>query len=220
MENRVPVDKATLIKHLVTQLDLMLDGCASFDAGKSYHAQVLATNLRVILHHTKKSKSLLHQLKLEHIPFIDTASKFRENDLVPFNGLTLLETTFDNENKSASVHAPKLEFAQNKDLIDFQSWWDGQIVVADGMKPVNDPPPRITFTRRQLTLCLANMDGGAHVDPTIDDEYDKLRNQNLMGWFYGGKPLQNPVPATIRQIAYEVLSTFDGIDIAKESRLQ
>ena len=70
----------------------------------------------------------------------------------------------------------------------------------------------ITFTRLKLIRVIANKEGGAHLDPSIDPEYYEIARANGAGWtfFLGdGKeiPLGDPFPAMLRQVCYEVLMT-------------
>ena len=65
------------------------------------------------------------------------------------------------------------------------------------------------ISRRYLVLTAANQDGGAHVDPELDEIYADLTRNNSLGWIkadVGGEgPVSGPERATIRQIAHEAL---------------
>ena len=70
----------------------------------------------------------------------------------------------------------------------------------------------------------ARIHGGAHLDEGLEMPYHNLSRKNSLGWFSVDKDgfqvaFGNPVPASIRQISHEVIETFKGIDIEKESRL-
>ena len=69
------------------------------------------------------------------------------------------------------------------------------------------------FSRRAIVLAVANKDGGAHVDPSLDEAYAALTRGNSMNWKTvapGGAEADLPGPhlATVRQIAHEVLTTL------------
>jgi hypothetical protein len=69
------------------------------------------------------------------------------------------------------------------------------------------------FTRKDLVLSIANQDGGAHVDPQLDEDYAGLTRKNSIGWVaeIDGKIIpneSNPALASIRQIAYKVLESL------------
>jgi len=67
--------------------------------------------------------------------------------------------------------------------------------------------------RRDLILAVANKDGGAHVDPVLDEKYANLSRGNSLAWRYRGPrgdiPLEGPEKAAVRQIAHEVLKTLN-----------
>jgi hypothetical protein len=89
--------------------------------------------------------------------------------------------------------------------VDFTQWWDKKIVIRDNQKN--------TFTRKDLVLTIANTEGGAHVDPNLDQAYANLSRFHSLGWkFFRGDVAEdfknNPVLSSIRQIAHEVLKTL------------
>ena len=69
------------------------------------------------------------------------------------------------------------------------------------------------FTRSKLVLSVSNTDGGAHVDPELDEAYAKFSRFNALGWKFLRNDIpeefhNTPVLPSIRQIAHEVLSTL------------
>ena len=79
----------------------------------------------------------------------------------------------------------------------FNDWWN-EIIFDD---------KKNKFTRRDIVTYVANQDGGAHVDPELDESYATLTKMNSLGWtdYNGNKPLNNPAYQAIRTIANEVL---------------
>jgi len=90
------------------------------------------------------------------------------------------------------------------------------------------------FSRENLVLIMANQDGGAHIDPKLDKDYEALTvdflghsmeiGSNLTDKTMGGDipPMRgNVAAASVRQIAFEVLSTIrpDGDHSAPVRRL-
>lgn len=55
-----------------------------------------------------------------------------------------------------------------------------------------------------LIRVVSNQDGGAHVDPSVDEKHFKLTRRNSLGISRGSTPRDSPVPASIRQIGWEV----------------
>ncbi len=78
-------------------------------------------------------------------------------------------------------------------------------------------------------LTAADQDGGAHIDPALDERYARFAHDNTLGWVHGapgepGKPMEGAVRSGIRQIAHEVLRTLvpgypprHGFHVAPES---
>jgi hypothetical protein len=89
-------------------------------------------------------------------------------------------------------------------LVPFEDFWN-RIVLVDGNGSV--------FTRKDLILTVADQDGGAHVDPTIDKKYAALARNNSMGWKIeygdgGEKVLSGVELSTVRQIGHEILRSL------------
>lgn len=86
--------------------------------------------------------------------------------------------------------------------VPFTSWWcDPVLKDVKGRK----------FSRLDLVSHVADTDGGAHVDPSLDEAYMALSRQNSLGWVLGDgrTPLEGrPELACARQIAHEVLTTL------------
>jgi hypothetical protein len=65
-----------LAAHLAEQLQFIEASADAFDKGFEGEAKRLAVTLRVLLHDTKSSRSLLGQLGRKNIDFLDTAIPF------------------------------------------------------------------------------------------------------------------------------------------------
>ncbi len=68
------------------------------------------------------------------------------------------------------------------------------------------------MSRSDLILNVADSDGGAHVDPDLDEAYMDLSRHNSLGWILKEgdvtRPFPAPVMACVRQIGHEVLVTL------------
>ena len=120
-------------------------------------------------------------------------------------------------NQRKAPRAPGMHLA-------FDRWWTQTVINAMGRK----------FTRRDLVLTTANQDGGAHLDPGVDKDYYDLTRLNALGIYGGGDKERiqlmwgsaeprladtqdveltspgSPVPASLRQIAWELTTTLEG----------
>jgi hypothetical protein len=204
-----------LIGHLRNQLLKLEKFNEIYDSGIHSIAQEIAVKLRIIFHHSENnnSKSLLRQLKLDHIKFVDTGDKFNSHNLLAHWGLLILRMTSSIEKNEFIPRFNDLGFQ----YVGFQNWWENKKILR-GMN-------QKAFTRKTLIQSLANKDGGAHVDSEIDLEYYELSKKNKIGLHKVNSigeriPLNDPILPSIRQISYETLETFKDMDIEKESKLR
>jgi hypothetical protein len=90
-----------------------------------------------------------------------------------------------------------------KPPVKFESWWTDVIYDDEKAK----------WSRKKFVLTLANVEGGAHVDPKLNAAYERLVTANGLGWTAqtasGPQPFTgSPVAASVRQITHELLDTF------------
>jgi hypothetical protein len=181
--------------HLKEQIGFLERSAEAYDAGFEGEAKRMAVTLRVLVHDTGVSASLLGQLGMKSGDFVDTA-----HGIAPANSLathSLIGVRFAD---NGSKWAPLLDTNQAKH-IPFDAWWS-QTVFID--------PNGETLSRRELVLTAANKDGGGHVDATLTTKYAVLKSEASLGWVPVGnaEPLKNPEQAAIRQIAHEMLKTL------------
>ena len=72
-----------------------------------------------------------------------------------------------------------------------------------------------SLTRWGVISMLANKDGGAHFDPKVPVKYDTFRHPNLFKVSFGSIEVpfsRNPVYVSVRQIAWEVLDSWDKVE--------
>lgn len=203
----------------------MQASAVAVDRGNDDEAIRLAQVLRVLLHHQGNSRALLSQLGLlETLPFVDTC-RYRDainaraeeaaRSMEP-KGMTVVSQT----PSDAGLVLPGLH-----PVTDEPAWIAPLAAVQDVPRPFPEwwTAPGIetsagsTFSRFDLVRIAANQDGGSHVDPAIDEDYDafgrdflgiehSVVDDNGMESFV---PMRgNVVAGCIRQIAYEVLETL------------
>ena len=196
-----------LINHLKEQIAFMLKSAESYDNGFEGEARRLAVSIRILVHDTSQSKSLLGQLGKKNIGFLDTANRFNPNNLLTSNCLTMMRATSENGKLQGRYVAPLDDLPPSRAniKIPFDVWWSTNIIYKDNKKNM--------FTRKDLVLSVANTDGGAHIDPKLDEAYAQFSRFNSLGWkiFKDGvaEDFQNtPVLPSIRQIAHELLRTL------------
>ena len=191
-----------LMMHLRDNIGFLEASNASFDAGILGEAKRLATTIRVLVHDTKKSKSLLGLLDFKtKIKYLSTAYPVNPHNLLSHHGL--IGMVFGGTTGSASYCAPlgDLPPGFTRENLSFLDWWE-EVVIIDSRKA--------EFTRKDLILALANKDGGAHVDTHLDIDYAELTRNNSVGWEVSSstsdtEPLLDVELFSARQIAYELL---------------
>lgn len=187
-----------LEEHLREQLEFLRRSADAYDQGFDGEAKRLAIAIRILIHDTSNSHSLLGQLGMRCGDFHSLCLPHDPSNLTPHGGLVFIGLA----DKDAECMA-MLDDVPVKRLLPFDEWWN-EVVFVDDTKE--------KLTRKQLVLAVANQDGGAHVDPGLDETYARLSRQNSMGWMHvgpeGNRPIPRPERAAMRQIAHEVLKTL------------
>ncbi len=191
-------------EQLERQLAFLSWSCHGYDLGIAEEAVRIATCLRVMFHDTGNSTSLRKHLALDGLCVVSACEMIPE-DAGFFPNLTYLRI----EKLARDVTwLPKLSRARATRPVPFHDWWHHEVVYkfAEG-----------NVSRRELVLAAANRDGGAHVDPEIDERNRKYLSLGQGGGWRlthqadDGDTLDVPFRlahwAALRQMGHEVLST-------------
>lgn len=170
----------------------------------------LATVVRVLVHDTRTSHSLLDQLGLKSgLRCVDTAVPIGALSKMSANpGLVSLEIAPEGRGVRWIAPLSKLPAQRLGRTIPFQPWWD---------KPIHRDSLGNTWSRRDFVMYLANREGGAHVDPgTREASFEALERENSMQFSIQHSELGHidagsPVPASVRQVAFELQTTLEVI---------
>jgi hypothetical protein len=224
-EVKTPQSRAELLQHLSEQVGFLRSSAMMFDAGDLAESKRLAHTLRLLFHRTGMSHALLDQLGiLDTMKLLDSAGDLDPLNMTTSCTLTSIRLSVDKDNPvdyvarlgsfSPQIAAGPIEaeaairFLASEGRCRmyagqwhrFGDWWDVERVVKDDRGEV--------FTRHDLVKDVANMDGGSHVGPNLKDRYARLSRMNSLAGTVtaNGRSFTpgNPVPAAIRQIAYEV----------------
>lgn len=183
---------------LQEQIQFLESSAEAFDKGFEGEAKRLAVTIRVLLHDTKNSHSLLSQLGKKDISLWDTALPNDPDNELPHGGLIYI-AKIGKETK----YFPMLDDVLKMQPIPFEDWWKASVFMDD---------QKATLSRRDLILTAADQDGGAHVDPKLNETYARLGKENSLGWIArdpeGPKPVLGPERAAIRQVAHEVIKSL------------
>ncbi|WP_321396213.1 hypothetical protein [Emcibacter sp.] len=188
-----------------------------YDQGFVGEAARIAQCIRVLVHDTNSSHSLLSQLNKKDIPFHSTPMEDNKGNLLESHHLVYMRFGAGDD-----IFVPILDdnpTRQPFDKIKFNSWW--KQVVSRFPSTIENPVKGATLSqagtisRKQLVLTMANKDGGAHVDPVLTSHYAKMSKFNKGGWILGGggkpdrSPTHGPQYATVRQIGHEIKLTLE-----------
>ena len=175
---------------------------AAFDAGYVDEAVRIATTIRVLIHNTASSTSLLKHLNATTISLMSSCDGASPNALL-YMGLGVQEVK-NEAGTVRAIYAPLLD-GPIKIYVPVSKWWDMIVyVLGSGAR----------LSRRKIVLTAANKDGGAHVDSTLSPEYEALARQGAVGYFVSsteGKTNEQPFTeahfVAVRQMAYELLNS-------------
>lgn len=197
-----------LKEHVKRQLSFLESSAAAFDAGKRQEAVRIATAIRVLVHETKASRSLLGQLAIrDSLKLVSTVELLRGN-IVVFEGAVATHM-FSN---APARFLPKLGMGSTRHLMHVQAWWEQPVWIAGERRA----------SRRDVVLGAANKDGGAHVDThNVPEAFATLQKG---AWATGPIVEGVPGPATpiidhhlamLRQFAYELLNSEELLALVR-----
>jgi hypothetical protein len=206
---KVPQSQSDLVQQLNDHLGFLRLSAISYDSGFTSEAKRMAVSIRVLVHDTSMSHSLLKQLGWQNRQFYDTS---RGIDITQLHGQHPL-IYLDFAASRAGRFVPALDDPPGR-FIPFDDWWNAPVLM--------DTESRL-LTRKELILAVANKDGGAHVDPNLDETYSRLTRNNSLGWvsIQNDKiiPVPDAAPTTIRQITHEILSSLDSLTPPQTNQL-
>ncbi|MDD5731916.1 MAG: SEC-C metal-binding domain-containing protein [Patescibacteria group bacterium] len=205
---RIEQTQDELQKQLNEQLELLSKLADLYDNGMDVAAKSMATTIRVLLHDKGSSKSLLGQLGLKSKEFFDTSFDYNTNEIgescIRTDGFAgLIGIPFGAGINKYLPYLDETKPGETK-FVSFEDFW-GKEIFLDKEKN--------SFSRKDIVLYVAEQDGGAHVDPGLDEKYNKLSRGNSLGWHTSsdGKNWESMKGAelvAIRQIGHEILRTF------------
>lgn len=116
----VKQSKNDLRSQLKNQFDFLRSSAKDYDEGRTNEAKRIATSIRVLVHDTKESTSLLTQLNRKNILFYDTAKKPIPGNLISTPILVFLYCNGAEPTK----YLPLLTNSCVQ-KVNFDQWWNG-----------------------------------------------------------------------------------------------
>jgi hypothetical protein len=180
---------------------------ALYDAGEESEAKRLATTIRILVHESTSSRSLLGQLGLlDLVEFADSADPISAANLLPTLGLLVMRVSFGEG--AGAVYMPRLDASPvGSRPRRFRDWWADPVTSIPGRK--------LSYSRRDYVLGTSDREGGAHVDANVDAMFAALTDENALGWIQrdgdapGRRVGNDPLLAGVRHIAYEVSRSLE-----------
>lgn len=181
-------------------------------------AKRIATIIRVLLHDTSTSNSLLKQLEVkDNLCFLDTASPndgmlhsmtnmsgVRASNSNQYLGLVAKINTGDSLIATPLYNQHLKEWYDGYQKLKFDIWWNNTVININGN----------ALKRKDLILNAANKDGGAHIDAKLPNDYGITKKTNLILNIQGTETEfeRNIVYASIAQIGWELLNSIEYDD--------
>jgi len=199
------------------QLRFIYRSCRSFDAGFHDEAIRIAQCIRVIMHDTKRQKSVLAYLGAKNILLTSTCFDIMStlSDLNPltfgsrtrmFNGMGLFSM-----GQNGSQYSPKLGNGMFCYDLPVEKWWAQIVFILD---------PHTSVSRKDVVLVAADKDGGAHVDSELTPYYERLMEGGDLGYFadeHGSEiPISGHHYVALRQMGHELLNSSALITLCGE----
>jgi hypothetical protein len=180
--------------YLQQQLLFIRNSCDAYDRGEMVEAIRIGTSIRVILHQTPKSTSLLTHLGATETKLLSTTRGPSQSGV---NGFTGSVRNFDGMATLGRVPLrPKLDQASFRAELPALDWWHQPVMVLD----------RQHISRKFIVLTAANQDGGAHVDVEVPREYAMLA-EGVWTNVGTGELLPDHHALCLRQFGYELLNS-------------
>mgnify|MGYP007094902746 CR=1 FL=1 len=173
----------------------------AYDNGFEDEAQRIATVLRTLLHDGRNSHALLTQLGMkEKMHLLSSVDTYVPTNEIAYTGL--IANRIGNS-KGEYIPTSESQSKLSNKWFRFADWWS-ELVIDDKNN---------LFTREDIIRKISDSDGGAHVDPTLKEDYAKLTKHNSLGWHYekSGEQIpfeRNPAYSSVRQLATEVVESI------------
>jgi hypothetical protein len=191
---------------LSEQLQFLVSSGRAFDQGALSESKRIALVIRVLVHDTGPSHSLLSQLGVkDSLAWADSAPVIDNDPSIIGRSPGLTSMGFGADGIAFSArYLDSIETSNRTRYVSFSDWWERHVILdSNGAE----------FSRKELVLALVNKDGGAHVD-RLNEKTHALVHGNSAGFVCidtaGGpsEPIPTPVYASVRTVAEELLLTL------------
>lgn len=212
--SKIKISKSELLFKITEQITMLKTYCNLFDNGNTVFSSKIALCIRVLLHNTKNCCSAYEQLKREYN---------LKNFLFPDSrGVNYLVDTREIKHKyvSSLLYEYNAEVMDNQIAIkikhktvrkynfwSFEDWWTK--VSAISWRENN-------LSRKDIICLLADQDGGAHIDTSIDNRLYEIKHSIppktciVINSYSFTADTEELFYCVIRTIAEEVIYVFEN----------
>lgn len=194
-------------RKLREQLQHLVNSSAAYDRGHKSEAIRIATVIRVLVHDTASSTSLLSHLKAKGVLILSTITGRPDAAMKFFHGMGMAREHADGQRELI----PSFDLPLTKTLIPADSWWTQTVFVLETGE---------VLTRKSIVLAAANQDGGAHVDLQLNAGYRALASDGAAGTYardtgvgYVSASASDLHLVALRQMGYELLNSPDLVKL-------
>ncbi|WP_137750196.1 hypothetical protein [Microbacterium sp. SGAir0570] len=207
-----------MIANIREQIEFIEASAEQFDSGRLHFAKMVAVNVRNLVHQTRTSHAMLIQAGVlteirwfsgaynaeeENRRLEEIGSQIRRGEVAYSQSLVGTVIRAEGPPTHQSLFLNPGDWSTR--WTHFESWWTELVLVFDSEQ----------WSRKMITLTLANKSGGAHLDPVVPDDVARIETEGL-GWIYQDETgaeqpmLESPLPWAVRTVADELLITLDG----------
>lgn len=169
--------------------------CELFDQGHTEEAIRIATALRVLLHDTQKSRSLLTHLKIKSIMKLNSSCHPPPSGVLWFEGMGRLNLNLSENYEVSRWLDPVLDEEAHRHIpVPIRQWWEMPVYVRTQFvrnSSGQDETQHTHLRRKDIILAAANRDGGAHVDEKLEPNYERLAASGALGMYMDQITLDN-----------------------------
>jgi len=174
--------KEKVLEKLREQMDFLRSSLSAFYEGQFAESLRIATIIRVLVHETPKSKSLLQQMRTDGL---DLQILEHAGDKEPDEEEVL---RFAVSLRMGPTLAPAVDLDSTHHFMSsVGSWWNRTVFTFRSQLG-----RQLIYTRKKVVLILANKEGGAHVDPDEDPDYVRLLTDQPLTFSFEGVDIETP----------------------------
>jgi hypothetical protein len=175
---------------LAEQAHLLQKAIDEFYAGDTIEALSIAVIIRTLVHETKKSTPLLKLLTPNYTSLKIKNKAPNESDQSEKNArrgrVTILQT-MGMAFGPGGVRPKEDLSSPSYELVPLESWWNRACLIFPRRQFVTpNAVEHAVFSKRDLTLILANKEGGTHVDVKLPEDYVALVQNSPIKVFANG----------------------------------